>query len=203
MKGHPGLTNLYKTVVSGDYGWDRWGLMSVLSDCILNHVDGNILEIGCGESSIYLSKLAEKYHRQCFHVEYSLGGVENMKKTEGYFGRNSMVFNCKSDKFFEDASTNMRFALAFIDGDHLYQPVQRDFYSTAVHLAPGGFIFLHDTYPPDKTWTTENKCGTVFKLRQDLERSDDWEVFTFPFTAFNVGLTMVRKKDNRQWENDI
>ena len=203
MSEHPALKNLYKNILAGNFGWDRWGLLGVLSDCVLNFVDGNILEIGCGESSVYFSRLAEKYNRRCFHVEYSKSGVENMKNTTGYFGKNSIVYNCKSDKFFQDASTNMKFALAFIDGDHLYQPVQRDFWNASTHLVPGGFIFLHDTYPPDKSWTVEHKCGTVFKLRQDLENLEEWEVFTFPFTAFNVGLTMVRKKENREWENKI
>jgi hypothetical protein len=85
MAEHPALKNLYQQVVSGSFGWDRWGLLGVLSDCILSHVKGNILEIGCGESSIYLSSLAVKYNRTCFHVEYSKSGVDNMKNTEGYF----------------------------------------------------------------------------------------------------------------------
>jgi hypothetical protein len=201
MGEHPALKNLYESVVAGTFKWDRWGLLGALSDCILSYVDGNILEIGCGESSIYFSKLAEKYNRKCFHVEFSKSGVTNMKNTTGYFGKNSIVHNVKSDKFFQDSSTNMRFALAFIDGDHLYQPVQRDFLNTLNHLVPGGFIFLHDTYPPDENWIVEHRCGTVFKLRRHLESLDEFEVFTFPFTAFDVGLTMVRRKENRSWEN--
>jgi precorrin-6B methylase 2 len=62
---------------------------------------GHILEIGCGESSIYFSQLAEKHNRFCYHVEYSKSGVENMKNTKGYFGSMSKIFNMKSDEFFE------------------------------------------------------------------------------------------------------
>ena len=193
MTEHIGLKNLYKSVIESEYGWDRWGLLGVLSDCILNYVKGDLLEIGCGESSIYMSKLAEKYNRTCYHVEYSKSGVENMKNTKGYFGKNSVVYNGKSDDFFIDASMSP-LALSFIDGDHTYETVRDDFWSTHSYLASGGHIFLHDTYPPDKSWTVDHKCGSVFKLRHELEADETLEVFTFPFTAFNVGLTMVKER---------
>ena len=66
---HEGLKNLYAQVVEGKWLWDRWGLLSVLCDYVLYYTQGQILEIGCGESSIHLSKLAEKYNRRCYHCE--------------------------------------------------------------------------------------------------------------------------------------
>lgn len=199
MGEHEGLKTLYKEVISGSYGWERWGLLGVLADCVLNYVKGDIIEIGCGESSIILSSLAEKYDRTCYHVEYSKSGVENMKNTEGYFGKNSVVYNGKSDDFFIDASMSP-LALAFIDGDHSYEAVSNDFWNVNEYLTNDGFIFIHDTYPPNKTWTIDSKCGTVCLLRNDLEHLNEWEIFTFPFTAFNVGLSMVRRKKERKWE---
>ena len=202
MAEHPALKNLYKQVISGSFGWDRWGLLGVLSDCILNYVKGNILEIGCGESSIYLSALAVKYNRTCFHVEYSKSGVDNMKNTEGYFGANSNVFRGTSDEFFEfiNGGKTRPLALAFIDGSHDFDVVHRDFWNTIGYLGEDGVIFLHDTLPPTKEWTVESKCGTVYKLRKELESLSQLDVFTFPFTAFNVGLTMVRQREKVNWE---
>jgi hypothetical protein len=81
--------------------------------------------------------------------------------------------------------------------------VSRDFWNINDHLVDDGFVFIHDTYPPDQSWTVDHKCGTVNQLRIDLESLDGWEVFTFPFTAFNVGLTMVRRKKDRKWEFKI
>jgi len=197
MKEHPALKNLYNEVVAGNFGWSRWGLLAVLSDFVLDYTQGDILEIGCGESSIYLSKLAEKYHRKCYHVEYSKSGVENMKNTKGYFGQNSQVFNMKSDEFF-DSIRNAdigypNLALAFIDGDHEYEQVKKDFINTFNYIVPNGYVFLHDTYPPDDSWKVPEKCGTVYKLREQLEK-DNREIFTFNRSAFNVGLTMLRKQ---------
>lgn len=191
---HPALKNLYEEVVSGNFKWDRWGLLGVLSDYVLFYNQGDILEIGCGESSIYLSQLAEKYNRKCYHIEYSKSGVENMKNTKGYFGKNSEVFNMKSDDFFERVRPTT-LALAFIDGDHEYKQVREDFYHVLRYTVKGGYIFLHDTYPPDKSWTVPERCGTVYKLRKELELNGNgfgFEIFTFDKSAFDVGLTMVR-----------
>lgn len=193
---HEGLRNLYEQVVNGFFKWQRWGLLSALSDYVLYYNQGDILEIGCGESSIHLSKLAEKYHRTCYHIEFSKSGVENMKNTKGYFGDNSKVFNMKSDEFFNSLKNAdigyPRFALAFIDGDHEYKVVSEDLHNTIQYMNKGGYIFLHDTLPPDDSWKVPEKCGTVYKLREKIESMGIYEVFTFDRSAFDVGLTMIR-----------
>lgn len=197
MSEHPQLKNLYKQVVSGVFNWERWGLLQVLCDYVLYYTEGDILEIGCGESSIFLSQLAEKYDRRSYHCEYSKSGVNNMKNTIGYFGKNSEVFNMKSDDFFASLSNGdigyPRLALAFIDGDHLYEQVKKDFMNTFNYVVNDGFIFLHDTFPPDESWHTESRCGTVYKLREDLEDWPNLDVFTFKKSAFDVGLTMIQR----------
>lgn len=197
-KEHPALKNLHDQVVRGDFKWERWGLMRCLSDFILNYSDGDILEIGCGESSIHFTRLAEMYGRKCYHIEFSKSGVENMRNTKGYFGANSQVYNMKSDDFFDECFLDAdiqqpNLTLAFIDGDHTYDQAKKDFDNVLPYMLDTGYIFLHDTYPRTKEWTVEQKCGTVYLLRRELEQRDDLEVFTFPRTAFDVGLTMVRK----------
>jgi hypothetical protein len=195
MSEHPELKNLYNEVISGKYGWNRWGLLGVLCDYVLTFHKGDLLEIGCGESSIFLSKLAEKHNRVCYHIEYSKSGVYNMQNTLGYFGKNSVVYNVKSDEFFEwEKPTSL--ALAFIDGDHTYEQVKKDYYNVLKYMEKGGYIFLHDTCPPDESWKVEWKCGTVYQLRQEIEEHSGVLSFTFKEqTAFGVGLTMVRVED--------
>jgi hypothetical protein len=89
----------------------------------------------------------------------------------------------------------------FIDGDHSYKEASVDFWYSQDYLANKGFIFLHDTLPPSKDWTVPHKCGDVYKLRIELETVYNFEIFTFPFSAFDVGLTMVTKKQPRLWED--
>lgn len=195
---HKGLKNLYEQVIEGNWLWKRWGLLSVLSDYVLYYTEGDIIEIGCGESSIHLSRLAEKYNRKCYHIEYSKSGVENMKNTKGYFGKNSQVFNMKSSDFFKSLRNAdigyPSLALAFIDGDHVYEQVKEDFWNTYKYIVNDGYIFLHDTLPPDESWTVPEKCGTVYKLRIELEKRNDIDIFTFSKSAFDVGLTMIRNR---------
>lgn len=198
MNEHPALKNLYEEVVSGKYDWQRWGLLGVLCDYILSNRNGHILEIGCGESSIYFSKLAEKHNCLCYHVEYSKSGVHNMSYTNGYFGKNSKIFNMKSDEFFEKdfiSKSGNKLSLAFIDGDHEYEQVKRDFNNTLLNMEKRGYIFLHDTCPPDESWCVPHKCGNVYRLRQEIEKEMGIHSFTFKNTAFGVGLTMVRIDD--------
>jgi len=198
MAEHEGLKNLYEQVIDGKFGWDRWGLLSILSDYVMNynHDKGGMMEIGCGESTIIFSRLANKYKVWCWHIEYSKSGVENMRNTEGYFDRKySLVYTGKSDDFFKEKVSHP-LALAFIDGDHEYKQVERDFDNVWKYIVPGGYVFLHDTLPPDDSWKVPEKCGTVYKLRKDLESfsgNPGYEIFTFDKSAFNVGLTMVKK----------
>lgn len=190
---HEGLKLLYNQVDRGEFGqWERWGLLNSLADYVLYYAKGDIVEIGCGESSIHLSRLAEKYNRKCFHCEYSKSGVENMKNTKGYFGKNSEVYCGRSDDFFKDVKLPV-IALGFIDGDHTYEQATKDF-RNLIRYVTNGYIFMHDTNPPDKSWTVPEKCGGVYKLREDLENTMYYDIFTFPYSAFGVGLTMVRNK---------
>lgn len=199
MSEHKGLRDLHTQVTRGDFGWDRWGLLRCLSDFVLNFSQGDILEIGCGETSIHFSRLAEMYGRKCYHVDFSKSGIENMQNTPGYFGSNSQVFNMKSDDFFASLRNAdigyPKLAIAFIDGDHIYEAAKRDFDNVFPFVLPTGMIFLHDTYPRTEDWTVEHRCGTVYKLRHELEARNDIDVFTFTRTAFDVGLTMVRKRE--------
>lgn len=201
MKEHKGSRDLYDQVANWEecsipfsktFGWTRFGLLGVLSDYVLSYTQGDVVEIGVCETSIFFTKLAYKYKRKVFHCDIQRSVIENCKTVDGYFKHDSVIFRGSSDDFFK----NVKFtpiALGYIDGDHVYEQVKKDFDNLFNHVVKGGFIFLHDTYPPDKSWTTENKCGTVFKLREDLEKRTDIECFTFTKSAWDVGLTMVRK----------
>jgi hypothetical protein len=87
-------------------------------------------------------------------------------------------------------------ALAFIDGWHSYDQVKKDFYNTLKYLVKDGYIFLHDTWPPNhEEWIDENHCGDVYRFREELERDPAFDVLTLTRgTAMGVGLTIVRRR---------
>jgi hypothetical protein len=199
---HPGSKELYDRVAnwhpgpllfSKEFGWERWGLLGVIADFILHYTPGCIVEVGCCETSIFLSALGEKYGRQVFHCDLQRSVIENCKTVPGYFGKNSQTFIMPSGEFFKTVQLPCPAALVFIDGDHMYEQVREDFINALSVLDKEGFILLHDTAPPNKDWTTPSTCGTVYKLRLELEKDNDFQIFTFRRSSWDVGLTLVQR----------
>lgn len=202
---HPGSRDLYDRVANWEpgplpfgkeFGWERWGLLGVLSDFVLHYTQGCIVEIGVCETSIFFSKLSIKYNRKVYHCDVQQSVIVNCHTVPGYFGPNSTTYIMASDEFFEKVKLDSPAAIVFIDGDHVYEQVRKDFINALKVLAPNGYIFLHDTAPPNKEWIGETRCGTVYKLRQELEKDSTFDVFTFTRSAWDVGLTMVRTRKN-------
>jgi hypothetical protein len=190
-------------------GWDRFGILAVLGDMILRCTPGDVAEIGTGESSIYLCHVARKYGRRSFHCDIAPDKIINPLTVEGYFTPGAVyltpesthilytrcvLFAGASDFFFRDVKFTP-LALGFIDGDHIYEQAKKDFDNMMRHIVPNGYVFLHDTYPPDDDHLSENRCGTVYRLRQEIDRDPRYDSITFPRgCAMGVGITLVRKK---------
>lgn len=175
--------------------WNRYALPSVLGHLfLLGLPDAHILEIGVGESSLYLSELARRLKRTVYLCDVAPSKIDNPLTVDGYLLQSGYFFYGESDLFFKNVEF-LPIGIAFIDGDHNYEQVKKDFDNTWKILVENGVIFLHDTYPPDEAMTSEHRCGTVYKLRQELEKRDDLDCFTFTKIAgVDVGITMVRKK---------
>ena len=177
-----------------DYSWARWKLLNVLSDFTLFYVEGDIVEIGIGESSASFTSLSKKYNIKVYHCDISGERVRNHTEAGIYFDltRNS-VFLGPSDDFFKEINLPP-IALGFIDGNHMYEQVKKDFENLFSYVVDHGVIFLHDTYPKGENGIDALNCGTSYILRQELEKDSRVDCFTFVRSARNVGLTMVRKK---------
>jgi len=173
--------------------WGRFGLLGIMGDYILRYLpSGNIAEIGVGESSLFLTELARRHSRRVYHCDRSPGEIKNCQSVEGFFDPGNVVFTGTSDDFFKEIMIT-KLALGFIDGDHNYEFVKRDFDNMLSLMMDEGLIFIHDMYPPTEEYLSEHRCGDGYRLRQQLEQRSDLDVFTFPFGAMGVGLTMVRK----------
>lgn len=203
---HPGSKEMYETIaqwedssilISKTMGWSRFGILGILGDFVLRHVQGDIVEIGIGESSIFLTELARRFSRIVYHCDLQQSHIVNMKTVDGILDHTrGIAYTGKSDDFFKEVEFSP-IALGFIDGEHTYEQAKRDFMNIWDLLVEGGYIFLHDTYPIDEDYLPDNRCGDVYKFRQELEDrryfSEDLDVFTFPNGAIDVGFTMVRK----------
>lgn len=178
--------------------WHRMGMLGVFGDYVLNCTSGAIFEIGVGESSIYLASLARKYNRVIYHCDCGRGKIDNPLTVPGYLApERSVFFRQASDWAFSEQNPVKiaPLALAFIDGDHNYKAAISDFNNLLPLLVDNGYILLHDTYPPDEDYIDENHCGSVYVLRQELERDNRFDCLTLPKgCCMGVGLTICRKK---------
>jgi predicted O-methyltransferase YrrM len=175
--------------------WERFGILAVFADFVLNCTNGDVAEIGVGESSIYLGHVAKKYIRKMYHCDISSSKIDNPLTVKDYIQEDAICIRDSSDKMFESRIISGTLALAFIDGDHHYEQAKKDFYNFVPLMTPDGYILLHDTYPPDGSWTHENACGDVYKLRQEIEKDPRFDCITLPKgCVIGVGLTIVRVK---------
>lgn len=192
--------------------WHRMGMMGVFSDFVLHCTPGAVAEVGVGESSIYLSRVAKKYGRTIFHCDMAPDKIlnpltaagylteegEDLRETPGgapkYFTRgNSHFFSCSSDEFF--AAIKEPLAFTFIDGDHNFEQAKKDFVNALMRTVDNGYILLHDTYPPDEEMTHEARCGDVYKLRQWIAGLREVDAITLPRgCCMGVGVTICRKR---------
>jgi len=178
--------------------WEGMIMVGILADATLHFLNGAIIELGMGVSSIYLNRVGKKYNRQVFHCDISGGIYEEGKTIPDFFreDKNMCVFyGGTSDSFFENIKLPS-IAFAFIDADHSYTQVKKDFFNVEKILQTNGIILLHDTMPPHEDYLGENLCGSSWKFRQELEKDNRFDVFTFAASvAHGVGLTMCRKKE--------
>lgn len=200
--------------------WHRFGMLGVFGDFVLSCTQGEILEIGVGESSIYLGYLSRKWHRQIYHCDIAPGKILNPLTVDGYLTAqalnlvdeqkapsvlhidNARFFMVPSDEMFK--TSILPLALSFIDGDHNYEQVKKDFDNVMALTVDNGYVILHDTMPPIEEYTNENRCGTVYRLRQEIEKDPRYDIITLPVgCAISVGLSIVRKKpQNRPYYNE-
>lgn len=192
--------------------WARMGALGTLGDLILTCLPvGEIVEIGCGESSIYLSNVARKFNRRIFHCDIAPDKIINPLTVPGYMYpeelnisernrlytyKNSSFFMGSSNELFDVHLSGVSLALTFIDGDHLYEQAKKDFDNAMALTVDNGYAILHDVNPPsDQYLSPDSACGDVYRLRQDIEKDERYDSLTLVHgTAMDVGLLLVRKK---------
>ncbi len=92
----------------------------------------------------------------------------------------------------ENFTSDKKYQYIYIDGDHSYEGVKKDFYFCIDLLDSNGYMTFHDI-TVDKD-TQYGKCGVKDfweEIKQDSNMNEQFEFLSFPFSA---GLGFVRKK---------
>lgn len=171
----------------------EWVIVDRLADVILNNVEGCIVDIGMGLSTVILSRYAIMFNRK----QYSCDIDKWCAKKLSNLHPNHKVFIGSSENFLKEFNDTP--ALVFIDDSHQYSNVKREMDFFLDRIAYQGIIFLHDTIPISEEFISSEggKCGEAYRIRQELEKRSDLWTFTwaYPKQAQNCGLTMITKKD--------
>jgi len=164
-----------------------WSVLKALADIILFFRPYTVVEIGAGESTRILAEAAEKAEVKFYSVDMQKHKLSHHTHWQTNVLGNSLDFIKEFDE---------KCGLVLIDANHTYPVAKQEFDFFFEKLVPGGVIFLHDTFPCIEEAITDQGCGDVYKLRQELEkRTDEMDCFTWPYSAIFNGLTMVIKKD--------
>jgi glycosyltransferase involved in cell wall biosynthesis len=97
-----------------------------------------------------------------------------------------------TDQFFEHFDEKID--MAFIDADHAYNSVLKDFNNILKLLSDDGIIFIHDTDPENNMLFSKGYCGDSYKIVPLFENRDDINIITLPMTE--AGLSIVMKKNS-------
>lgn len=105
-------------------------------------------------------------------------------------------FEGKTDSFFAQQSIDEKFDLIFIDADHCFQSVLKDFKNSLNLLTRDGLIILHDTNPIDNKYFDKGYCGDSYKIVPVIENEykDILNIFTMPLTE--AGLSIITRKNS-------
>lgn len=149
-----------------DFDWSaiRYNRIAVVNLLMAGRPQGRYLEIGCADNVLFDAVLAADKTG----VDPVRGGTHRMT----------------SDAFFA-AYDGPPFDVIFIDGLHLYDQVHRDLVNALRHLAPGGWIGMHDMLPRD--WLEEH----VPQIRTSGWTGDGWKTAFELAAAENMDFRLI------------
>lgn len=119
---------------------------------------------------------------------------------------NVEIFKMNSSQFSTlwGVKKNPSIDLLFIDGDHNYKSVLKDFYLLKDYVTLGtGIVLLHDTYPSAEFMLQEGYSYNAWKAARSIFLdSSFWEIFTFPGPY--AGLSILRNAENHlHWYDEV
>ena len=161
---------------------------------MMEHIDLiEVVFIACGYKD-YLELgvwNGDNLARMAKHAQHAVGvdivDIRNDKSTQFFLG--------KTDDFFE-SNTGM-FDMIFIDANHNYDCVKRDFVRSLKILTSQGTIIMHDTDPVSLKYLDEGYCSNAYKIIHDLRCNDQVDFVTLPMNE--AGLTIVKHRNSERY----
>jgi hypothetical protein len=142
-------------------------------------------------NSIFLQKTANVIHcvdsleyKDAPHVRQTYDKINSkvLKLKEFFPEKEIHFFNSTTDAFFEENKET--YDCIFIDADHSYEGVMKDYINSLKFIKSGGWLIFHDI---NNTDTGVNKCWDEIKDRHEIIG-----VYSHPFsTACGIGVLKI------------
>lgn len=84
-----------------------------------------------------------------------------------------------TDEYFKKLDTKTKFDLIYIDASHEKYQVYNDFNNSTKHLNRGGMIILHDIYPLNEDFSSQQLNGDCYEFWIELVKNYPEETSTF------------------------
>ena len=155
-------------------------------DCILPHL------VGMDESEVYLEIGVDKGKSLAFARYYSGGFIYGIDITDTLQHENAFIKG-KDIVYLVDGSDivaktwDKPITLMFIDGEHTYEGVKRDWDNFSQFVRPGGTVFFHDC---------DSTSPGVVQLFDEIRDDPKWHNFILYKTPIaNTSMASCEKKD--------
>jgi hypothetical protein len=104
------------------------------------------------------------------------------------------TFTGTTDQYFASIDSNILFDIIFIDANHNYEYVLRDFNNSIKHCKE--WLVLHDMIPPKKSDTAYTACSDSYKLLYFLLKEQKHISLYSLYDLIYFGLTFIKMPTN-------
>lgn len=151
-------------------------------------------------SSIIINNL--KGIEECSYLELGVHNNKNFnainaKEKHSVDLNGRAIFTGTTDDYFAQLDSSTKFDIIFIDANHDYDFVLRDF-NNSVDRA-NKWILLHDMIPPNLEYTSTDKCSDSFKILYFLLKETLFEIYPMDN---NYGFTLIRVPVNKIYPSE-
>jgi len=171
---------------------DRWIILEVLAPIIVKGTNCDcVVDIGMGfqaEGYLTTTEILAAVAKEFDIDQYSC----DIEVRFGPLHDKHILFEGDSLDFLKQFPEDKHPGVVMIDGSHHFDHTDKEVTFFLKQMCVNGILFAHDWYLSSEDLRNHPSVDD-YKVRQRLEKENKVDIFTFPYTASEQGLTIVRR----------